>query len=394
MIRRHPSSAVPRRLAAVAILTLAACGSGWPGGCTVESVPGDAASLFARAPRVPRGGDSITVANIAALGTLACGDVLDIDVQSDTGRFVLILRAETGSPPVGLLGGGGAIGETLRHTVAETGDYFVFVVHDAASPIDGQSAEISANRVVDTVDRRPARQLVYVRFEPGYLSDPGLWDPLDGSEEDLAFLESIAPAVRTEVARQLRDIFAEAPIEVTDVEPSKTDGPYSTLTFSPQRMLADQDDVNDAALPPPDPTRPECQVRVVFGEVLPRGTDVDPGNRQLDDDAVVYVGSFQGRGQSCWTSAVSSFNSVVLTLSQTAAHEIGHLVGLFHVEQIDLMNRSATLAFLRDLEFARGQIQLDRRRNGTVVSEVFPAIVQEPKAYFQSIFAVDGDASP
>ena len=161
------------------------------------------------------------------------------------------------------------------------------------------------------------------------------------------------------------------------------------LTFSPQRQLADADDINDAALPPPDPSRPECQVRVVFGEVLPRGTNVDPGNHVRDDAAVVYVGSFQGRGEACWTSAVSSLNNVVLALTQTAAHEIGHLVGLFHVEQIDIMNRSATLAFLRNLEFARGQIQLDRLRDGQVISEVFPSIVQEPQRYFEAVFAVE-----
>jgi hypothetical protein len=35
------------------------------------------------------------------------------------------------------------------------------------------------------------------------------------------------------------------------------------------RVLAANQDLIDAALPPPDPTRPECQQRVVFGEFLP-----------------------------------------------------------------------------------------------------------------------------
>ena len=141
------------------------------------------------------------------------------------------------------------------------------------------------------------------------------------------------------------------------------------------------------ALPAPDPSRPECQERVVFGEVLPSGSSADVGNRVLDDEAVVYVGSFQGRGETCQTTAVSSLNSVVLTLAQTAAHEIGHLVGLMHVEQVDVMNRSATLAFTRQLMFARGQIQVDRLVDGDVVGEVFPAVVQDPAIYFDAVFS-------
>ena len=76
----------------------------------------------------------------------------------------------------------------------------------------------------------------------------------------------------------------------------------------------------------------------------------------------------------------------MLTLSQTAAHEIGHLIGLRHVEQIDIMNRSATLAFQRELEMVRGQVQFDRPANGTVVSEVLTTIIQDPARYMDAVF--------
>jgi hypothetical protein len=88
---------------------------------------------------------------------------------------------------------------------------------------------------------------------------------------------------------------------------------------------------------------------------------------------------------------INSLNNVVLTLSQTAAHEIGHLVGLRHVEQIDIMNRSATLAFQRELVLVRGQVQFDRVANGTLVSEVLTTIIQDPNIYFQSMFDVESE---
>ena len=76
---------------------------------------------------------------------------------------------------------------------------------------------------------------------------------------------------------------------------------------------------------------------------------------------------------------------MVRPLGQTAAHEIGHLLGLFHVEQIDLMNRTATLAFLRELTLARGQIQLDTH-GAEAGTEVFTSIIQDPAVYFRTMF--------
>ncbi|HRX87067.1 MAG TPA: hypothetical protein P5572_18740, partial [Phycisphaerae bacterium] len=230
-------------------------------------------------------------------------------------------------------------------------------------------------------------QFVRVTFDEDFLTGPGMFDPVDGTEDDRALLESLAPLVRSEIVERLRTIFADTPIVILGPEDAATNGPVAELHYAADRVEAEDQTAVDAALPPPDPTRPQCQTRVVFGEVLPRGGLLDPGNRVLDDRAVVYVGSFQGRGEACWTAAINSTSSMVLTLAQSGAHEIGHLVGLHHVEQVSLMNRTATLAFLRELGFARGQIQFERVLDGEVVSEVVPAVVQDPQAYFRAIFA-------
>ena len=114
------------------------------------------------------------------------------------------------------------------------------------------------------------------------------------------------------------------------------------------------------------------------------------GNQKLDDEAVVYVGSFQGRGETCRSAATDSVNNVVLTLAQTAAHEIGHLVGFYHTQLIDIMNRSATLGFQRELNFERGQIEIEVQRNGQIITEALTTVIQEPALYFLTNF----DSSP
>lgn len=375
----------------VVIAAIAACAGG---SCIDAPSSGTGASPLSSAPAIEIGGGAIVVANVAAMGSVASGTTLEIHVRSETARYALVLLGEDEARSTAVIVGGAAVGEPYTFITPEPGEYFVFVVHDPTSSPSAPSAEIRVRPASSQTDHRPARQLVYVRFQEGFLTEPGLFDPTAAGEDDRAFLEAIAPTVEAEVVRRLQEIFAGVPIEITGAAPSDADRPYSTLTFSPERVLADQNDINDTALPPADPTRPECQVRVIFGELLPRGTVLDPGNRNLSDEAVVYVGSFQGRGEACWSSAVGSLGSVVQTLSQTAAHEIGHLVGLFHVEQIDLMNRSATLAFLRELEFARGQIQIDRNINGEIAAEVYPAIVQHPARYFESIFAKAAEIAP
>jgi hypothetical protein len=53
------------------------------------------------------------------------------------------------------------------------------------------------------------------------------------------------------------------------------------------------------------------------------------------------------------------------------------------------MNRSATLAFQRELLFARGQIQIEKRIGDILVTEVLTTVVQDPAFYFQADFTAD-----
>ncbi|NOX59907.1 MAG: hypothetical protein GXP29_13765 [Planctomycetes bacterium] len=327
---------------------------------------------------------------IVPLGDFAGGEVLRVRVDGLRVTEVLLLTTDTLFEEAGVLVGGGPANEEFQYRIPSAGRYFVFARFDLEATASTRQATITASFGDDSF-RPPAVQNVQLVFAEGFLTDPGLFDPVDGTPDQLAFLSDIGGLVQSQITDRVRAIFDGTPIVIFGEGDALPEGPISIVTFTGERVLAENQDDPDSALPPPDPTRPECQVRVTFGEVLPRGSTQDTGNRTLDDEAAVYVGSMTGRGDTCQTSVINSLNNVVLTLSQTAAHEIGHLVGLRHVEQIDIMNRSATLAFQRELVLVRGQIQFDRVANGTLVSEVLTTIIQDPDIYFQSMFDTESE---
>ncbi len=322
---------------------------------------------------------------IVPLGDFEAGDVLRVSIDGDSVTEVLILTTDELFAEAGVMVGGGPANEPFQYRIPESGRYFAFAQFDPLVSASQRFATITAS-FGDETFRPPSEQNVLLVFEDGFLTDPGLFDTVDGTPDQLEFLESIGQIVRGQIVERVQAIYADTPVMIFEEGDALPEGPMSTVTFTGERVLAEDQNVIDAALPAPDPTRPQCQVRVIFGEVLPRGASQDTGNRVVEDDAGVYVGSLTGRGEECQTSVINSLNNVVLTLSQTAAHEIGHLIGLRHVEQIDIMNRSATLAFQRELDLVRGQVQFDRPANGTVVSEVLTTIIQDPARYMDAVF--------
>jgi hypothetical protein len=340
---------------------------------------------FTDLPPVPIDGvERTATSDILPLGFLDAGRVLRIEAHGTGLIGVLILAEDDQTDAAGRLAGGGPVGEAFQYRINVPARYFLHLQFDPTA--GARSARVTIGDG-DPDFSPPSRQIVQVLFAPDYLTNPGLFDPVDMTPDDAAFLASISDQVRDGILAELHRIFDGTPIVIIGPEETPPAEPFSTITFLPDRVLAEDQDAVDAALPPFDGSRPECQVRVTFGEVLPSGRVADPGNHTLDDAAVVYVGSFQGRGENCWSATINSVNNIVLSLAQTAAHEIGHLVGLFHVEQTDIMNRSATIAFQRELDMLRGQIQVDRLIGGRVQSEVSTILIQDPAFYFQAIFA-------
>ncbi len=384
-----PCSSPPplKRWATRLAATVLACVAG----CPMSSDEVSEINPFRDLPAIAIDGVSRDLtATVVPIGSLEEGQVVRVLVESDTVESVLILAEDEAFDEAGVIVGGGPVNEAFDHRAAEAGRYFVFTqgVEDVPSSTLTARITLSAG---DEAYRPPATQRVVISFEPSFLSDPGLFDPESGTADERAFLEQISDQVSDGIVARLRTVFDGTPIEVFDERDGLPDAPFSRVTISPERVVDDSADfVLDSAAPVGFDAQ-ECPDRVIFGEVLPAGSTLDVGNRMRDDAAIVYAGSFQGRGEACQTAVVNSVNTVILGLSQTAAHEIGHLVGLRHVALVDIMDRSPSQAFQRELAFQRGQILTEKRvrlSDGTLsdTTLVLTIVYQDPSVYFGSVF--------
>lgn len=358
-------------------------------GCPGANDSNDPYNPFQDLPPIEYSGRPIDLeSEIVPLGLLEEGQVLQIRVTGDYVQAVLILAEDDEFEEAGRLAGGGPPDTSFLYRARIPAKYYLYVLFQRGVSEFFREAT-AAVELGDETYSPPAAQPVRVHFDDDFIR--GLHDPIDGTTDELDFLDSISDEVRRQVIERLESIFAGTPIEILDAEDPVSGEDESTLRFRRDTRLADDEDVLDVFLPDPDDLHPECESpRVVFGRIVNSEgvSDMDVGNQNHADAAEVFVGSFQGEGATCRTAVINSISTIVLGLSHTAAHEIGHLVGLFHVPLTDIMERSPTLAFQRELSFRRGQVLLDYQlpRSNEIETTVLTTVYQDPDFYFQAAF--------
>jgi hypothetical protein len=184
--------------------------------------------------------------------------------------------------------------------------------------------------------------------------------------EEQASLAEIQPAVERLIAERLNAIFRPYGMTVMRVTPNEpiTDE-HSTVHFT-----------NDPGGPSDSPfdttliQQDGVEIYVAYGVA-----EWDPGNRIPDDDAVVFVGSYLDQ-----SGLLVSTNDLVNILAHSAAHEMGHLVGLMHVfRRSDIMWGEPNVAFTRQLDLGRGQVMFGGWRSEDLYA--IPFIYQDPDKY-------------
>ena len=302
---------------------------------------------------------------ITSLGCFSEGEVLEILVEAGEDRSVYVLKLDSSRSDAGVIIDGGPVNEPFLHRVVEEGERFLFVDAPVGSIV---MATIKAGR---NDFRKPAGQAIVLEFAPGFVVN-GLFDPETNDDDDRAFLIAIEPIVREGILERLREIFANTPVTFLEEHESRPEE-SSRITFSGERVLGDDLDAVSVS---------GCPDQVVFGSVLPRGSNVDAGNQMLNDEAVVYTGSFRTTGDCDSGFIINSTNNIINTLALSAGHEAGHLLGLNHTALDGLMAAMPSQAFQRQLRFQRSQLVFDMGEG----LEVFTNVIQDPQIYFDHIF--------
>lgn len=305
---------------------------------------------------------------VSSLGYRREGEVLQITIHSTTARACYLLRRDQANPAAGVIVNGSKTGIAFLHRVTEGGELFLFV--DA--PV-GTKATATVN--FGPPDYEPPNgQTIVVEFEADFLVN-GLSDPTTDNAGDRQLLMSIEPLVRDGVIHELNGLFANTGVEILAAGTERP-AAHSSLLFTGARQTATGTEPD--ALPVAG-----CDQTVVFGELLPHGVNIDPGNHDPEDAAIVYVGSFRATGDCPDPGfVINSASNIINALSLAGAHEIGHLLGLNHTALDGLMAASPSFAFQRQLQFERGQIVVGYGDDLQIVT----AVVQDPEVYLANIF--------
>lgn len=325
---------------------------------------------------------------LAAVGRHSAGSLLSVRFASLCGASPVLFLDSSGD----VLGGASASVD-LNLTIDRDDDYFLY------SPKGGT---ICGGFVAVTVEptngletrQRPAFLLDFGGSERVTLTGGETIDdlpPMDlrllVDDQNTAFLEQFETEqsdarvflgdaqalVEDLIAERLSNLFAGFGMQVVTDPADFTDAstPYSTIYFTSQRRRAPDDLLFDT-VPMLAPADPGGVINLYYGF---SGTANDIGNRIPDDDAIVYAGSFGGCNLEVLSTDIASLANA---LSNAAAHEMGHLLGLQHTfRRWDIMGEQASNTLVVELGFGRSQLVINGR--------TMPYLRQNPEKYFGNL---------
>ena len=280
------------------------------------------------------------------LGEFAAGDRLIVEV-TETGRFldsIIAVFDEDGSlfiqnddrqedPPIF----DSYIDEVIRH---DSSSYLLAIANvQSFAGASDYTIEVTVER--DGEVPAPQNQVVFLDFDGGMVNDPfvGLveMDPFDAGDVDPAY-EGQTGVVKAGIIATMEENFDGFDITLlnSDEHAVPEEGTYSTVFFGGFN-------------------------RLVYGVA----DDVDVYNDNPADNAIIYTGSFTA---DQFTEEVDA-EELGVAIGNIASHEVGHLLGLNHVNDADaLMDTvSPADAFLEDQDFIAAELDED----------VFPLGVQD-----------------
>lgn len=254
---------------------------------------GPAERVLTTGGKVEAGGSSVH-----AVGPAVAGDVLRVRVEISAnggGSSVALLDESMNLLVVQRVGSSGEL-EHIARRDHET-------VYVAVTAEHGGPYEVRVDRAAAEQLPGPRPQVVWLNFGGGRGVKVGVNPPIDFGVFDGAMVGPAyagqTEALKAAIVATVRGQYAAYAVEIlTSDEAPRPSGPHSTVYFGGYH---------------------EVRVGVADG--------VDRYNRDLSDNALVYVESFRRYG----TMKLSA-EQMGRMIGNTAAHELGHLLGLYHAD--------------------------------------------------------------